>query len=70
MMIDEAGEKIVKRPAPNQRCPCRSNKVYKKCACAVIDKTRTEKFITDLYKEMAAEQPAKKSAKGNEIIMV
>ena len=45
LMIDAAGKAVVKKPAPNQRCPCGSTKSYKKCACASVDRERTKKFI-------------------------
>ena len=45
LMIDRDGEEVVKRPAPNQKCPCGSNKSYKKCACSSTDRRRTEQFI-------------------------
>ena len=34
LMIDRNGKEVVKRPAPNQKCPCGLNKSYKKCSCA------------------------------------
>ena len=51
MMIDKASENVVKRPPPNQRCPCGSNKSYKKCPCSSTDKRRTEEFIAGAAKK-------------------
>ena len=52
LMIDRAGENVVKKPPPNQRCPCGSHKVYKRCTCIGKDKRRTEQFIEGKSKEI------------------
>ena len=45
LMIDYQGKEVVKMPPANQRCPCGSKKVYKKCECFEKDRQRTAEFI-------------------------
>ena len=70
LMIDKTGQYVVKRPPPNQRCPCGSNKAYKKCSCQSTDKKRTDQFIADAGKQHSDADKSPSKCKTNDIIMV
>ena len=38
-------------PEKTQKCPCRSKKTYKNCACFKRDQERKEEFIERLNKQ-------------------
>ena len=44
LMIAKDRVTVVKKPAPNKKCPCNSKKAYKKC-CMSSDQERTNEFI-------------------------
>ena len=68
-MIDDEGKEVVKMPPPNQRCPCGSKKVYKKCDCFNKDRQRTAEFISGAPKKEEKQKEQKKLG-GDAIIMV
>ena len=49
-MLTESGE-VLEMPEKTQKCPCRSKKTYKNCACFKRDQERKDLFIERLSKQ-------------------